>query len=77
MWDLIVSVPDHCLSFYYVCTCMYSIFMCTKEVYLVAQSVECPLLKPDVTVRSQSDIPKSLKMVQAAPRLALRLTGKS
>ena len=19
MWDLIVSVPDHCLSFYFVC----------------------------------------------------------
>ena len=20
MWDLIVSVPDHCLSFYFLCT---------------------------------------------------------
>ena len=20
MWDLIVSVPDHCLSFYFICT---------------------------------------------------------
>ena len=20
MWDLIVSVPDHCLSFYFVCS---------------------------------------------------------
>ena len=24
MWDLIVSVPDHCLSFYYVYSCMYA-----------------------------------------------------
>ena len=21
MWDLIVSVPDHCLSFYFSCSC--------------------------------------------------------
>ena len=45
---------------------------------LVAQSVECPLRKPDVTGSIPGrDIPKSLKMVLAAPRLALRLTGKS
>ena len=25
MWDLIVSVPDHCLSFYSVVRCMDSI----------------------------------------------------
>ena len=24
MWDLIVSVPDHCLSFYFTICCMYS-----------------------------------------------------
>ena len=23
MWDLIVSVPDHCLSFYFVSSCKY------------------------------------------------------
>ena len=45
---------------------------------LVAQSVECLLRKPDVTGSIPSlDIPKSLKMVLAAPRLVLRLTGKS
>ena len=45
---------------------------------LVAQSVECPLQKPDVTGSIPGrDIPKSLKMVLAAPRLAFRLTAKS
>ena len=45
---------------------------------LVAQSVECPLRKPDVTGSIPGhDIPKSLKMVLAALRLALGLTGKS
>ena len=45
---------------------------------LVAQSVECSLRKPDVTgLISGRDIPKSLKMVLAAPRLAFRLMGKS
>ena len=44
----------------------------------VAQSVECPLRKPNVTGSIPGrDIPKSLKMVLAAPRLAIRLTGKS
>ena len=23
MWDLIVSVPDHCLSFYFTCILLY------------------------------------------------------
>ena len=23
MWDLIVSVPDHCLFFYFACTCTF------------------------------------------------------
>ena len=45
---------------------------------LVAQSIECPLRKSDVTGSIPCrDISKSLKMVLAAPRLALRLTGKS
>ena len=45
---------------------------------LVAQLVECPLRKPDVTGSILGrDIPKSLKMEPAAPRLALKLTGKS
>ena len=26
MWDLIVSVPDHCLSFYFVATPMETVF---------------------------------------------------
>ena len=26
MWDLIVSVPDHCLSFYFDDFCVYSVF---------------------------------------------------
>ena len=25
MWDLIVSVPDHCLSFYYVYIVQYNV----------------------------------------------------
>ena len=36
MWDLIVSVPDHCLSFYFIimsannmCTCVYMVMKCT------------------------------------------------
>ena len=45
---------------------------------LVAQSVECPLRKPDVTGSIPGrNIPKSLKIELAARRLALRLTGKS
>ena len=41
----------------------------------IAQSVECPLRKPDVTGSIPGhDIPKSLKMELAAHRLSLRLT---
>ena len=28
MWDLIVSVPDHCLSFYFVSDCPNVDFLC-------------------------------------------------
>ena len=28
MWDLIVSVPDHCLSFYFDIICFIIIFIC-------------------------------------------------
>ena len=30
MWDLIVSVPDHCLSFYFVCF-EWSLCVCVFE----------------------------------------------
>ena len=31
IWDLIVSVPDHCLSFYFIC----SISACSQHQYLL------------------------------------------
>ena len=42
----------------------------------VVQLEECPLREREVAGSNPGrDIPKSLKMVLAAPRLALRLTG--
>ena len=36
-WDLIVSVPDHCLSFYFVCSnCVW--FLCSQR-HLVSGSI--------------------------------------
>ena len=31
MWDLIVSVPDHCLSFYFTCTPNLSQFQVSSK----------------------------------------------
>ena len=31
MWDLIVSVPDHCLSFYFEDTEMNMFFFCATD----------------------------------------------
>ena len=37
MWDLIVSVPDHCLSFYFgkikQCTFLYILALCKKAIF--------------------------------------------
>ena len=35
MWDLIVSVPDHCLSFYFTCTIM----LCPNDTDRMVNSV--------------------------------------
>ena len=31
MWDLIVSVPDHCVSFYYECFSNKTCYYCGRE----------------------------------------------
>ena len=31
MWDLIVSIPDHCLSFYFSLCTHYSLFKCIEQ----------------------------------------------
>ena len=35
MWDLIVSVPDHCLSFYFVIPSSVSFIFYSKSLYLI------------------------------------------
>ena len=35
MWDLIVSVPDHCLSFYYV---TLEITFLSNEIYIITKT---------------------------------------
>ena len=34
MWDLIVSVPDHCLSFYFELTCLPVYMFTCRPFYL-------------------------------------------
>ena len=34
MWDLIVSVPDHCLSFYFSYKCALTTF-CAKNIFML------------------------------------------
>ena len=36
MWDLIVSVPDHCLSFYFVRYCDESYLVGMKDVFHIS-----------------------------------------
>ena len=50
MWDLIVSVPDHCLSFYF--TNLY-IYIYKKHVFDICFKVNKIHLKPDVSFLSQ------------------------
>ena len=35
MWDLIVSVPDHCLSFYFLFCCCYYYYYCCRWLCLL------------------------------------------
>ena len=35
MWDLIVSVPDHCLSFYFDCVHNMTFFNFAYAIYLI------------------------------------------
>ena len=45
MWDLIVSVPDHCLSFYFVANLM------TTENLILVHKPEYVRLNPESTFR--------------------------
>ena len=38
MWDLIVSVPDHCLSFYFSCSSCNAIF---NDIVVGNENVQC------------------------------------
>ena len=44
MWDLIVSVPDHCLSFYFVCFLLVFDFllMLFRTVWWLSVGKSCP-----------------------------------
>ena len=49
MWDLIVSVPDHCLSFYFECDIFYKIrtmFGIISYIYILGVFTEKPYIKP-------------------------------
>ena len=57
MWDLIVSVPDHCLSFYFseFCLCLISCeFICGLRSYFVFALIltRCRFGQLNNTVRS-------------------------
>ena len=56
MWDLIVSVPDHCLSFYFL-----DLF--SPEINILVPYVSKPLREPNqlinLSTNSQSDLDRS------------------
>ena len=41
MWDLIESVPDHCLSFYFTVNKSFE-FPAVNQLFLNAVSIVCP-----------------------------------
>ena len=43
MWDLIVSVPDHCLSFYFENCLLFLVNLFYVNVYYVSLFVLCSL----------------------------------
>ena len=44
MWDLIVSVPDHCLSFY------FSMLQCIRHFRLTVESLYFPYVVHDICI---------------------------
>ena len=52
MWELIVSVPDHCLSFYFTCTSLK--LRSTKTVITWLNNGERTVLKLSYTVKSDT-----------------------
>ena len=45
MWDLIVSVPDHCLSFYFTVLCIYlAVSYIRKEAVYIGSDMSAPVL---------------------------------
>ena len=52
MWDLIVSVPDHCLSFYFepvYCSFLFSFFFYTKSVTEIIEAASAAPAAPTPT----------------------------
>ena len=52
IWDLIVSVPDHCLSFYYTCKRLAGFLQCNSGQFKEAEGHNCFFLGFCVLVKN-------------------------
>ena len=60
MWDLIVSVPDNCLSFYFDCTCIHN---AKKQMFALQITCIFGIFLPGISGMASIAFPKLISFI--------------